>query len=164
MSLATILTPERTQGCITGSSKKRVLEKVADFISADIPALDAGVLFKQLIGREKLGSTGIGEGVAIPHCRIEKCPGITGALIRLHEAVDFDAIDEQPVDLLFVLLVPQQACEEHLQTLGELAQFFSRAEVRQALREAPDSAAMYDIAVNFSAANSAVAGTSGDTG
>ncbi len=149
MSHNAILTPERTNSCIAGSSKKRVLEKVAEFISADIPSLDSGVLFKHLVAREKLGSTAIGEGIAIPHCRINNCPGITGSLIRLQQAVDFDAIDDRPVDLLFVLLVPEEACEEHLQILGQLARFFSDAGLREALRTAPDSMAMYEIAAGF---------------
>lgn len=153
MSIASILTPARTHCCVTGSSKKRVLEQTAELISADIPALESGALFKNLVNREKLGSTAIGEGIAIPHCRMGQCPDITGALIRLQQAVDFDAMDDQPVDLLFVLLVPEQACDEHLQLLGELARMFSREEVRTALRAAPDDLALYEAAIAFTQAD-----------
>lgn len=149
MSITSILTPARTHCCVTGSSKKRVLEKIALLVSEDIPSLDAGALFKNLVCREKLGSTAIGHGIAIPHCRMSGCSAITGALIRLQQPIDFDAMDEQAVDLLFVLLVPEQACDEHLQTLGQLAQLFSRQEFRDALRAAPDNQALYQAAISF---------------
>ncbi len=149
MSIETILTPSRTHCAVTGSSKKRVLENVSQLISKDIPALDYGTLFKNLIAREKLGSTAIGQGIAIPHCRMSMCEQVTGALIRLQEPVDFEAADEQLVDLLFVLLVPEQACDEHLQTLAELARLFNREDFRLALREAGDSQQLYEAAINF---------------
>lgn len=149
MSITSILSPSRTHSEVEGSSKKRVLEKIAQLVSDDIPALESGVLFKNLIAREKLGSTGIGAGIAIPHCRMSMCEQVTGALIRLKEAVDFDAADEQQVDLLFVLLVPEQACDEHLQTLAELARLFSREDVRRALRAADNSQQLYETAVSL---------------
>jgi PTS system nitrogen regulatory IIA component len=149
MSIASILTPARTHSCVTGSSKKRVLEKIARLVSEDISTLDSSALFKNLIGREKLGSTAIGHGIAIPHCRMSMCTSITGALIRLKEAIDFDATDEQPVDLLFVLLVPEEACDEHLQILGKLAQLFSRGDFRDALRRAGDDLSLYEAAIGF---------------
>lgn len=113
MTIARILSSSRTHCDTAASSKKRALEHIADFICQDMPDLDAGVLFKNLINRERLGSTGIGEGIAIPHCRMSNCPDITGALVRLAEPVDFDALDDEPVDLLFTLLVPEEACDEH---------------------------------------------------
>ena len=149
MSIISILTPARTHCSVAGSSKKRVLENIAQLVSEDIPSLDASVLFKNLVGREKLGSTAIGHGIAIPHCRMSMCPEVTGALIHLEQAVDFEALDEQAVDLLFVLLVPEEACDEHLQTLGQLAQLFSRQEVRDALRAAPDNQTLYETAIRF---------------
>jgi PTS system nitrogen regulatory IIA component len=155
MSIASILTPSRTHSAVTGSSKKRVLEKVAQLVSDDIPSLESGTLFKNLVSREKLGSTSIGHGIAIPHCRMSMCEQITGALIRLQKAVDFEAIDDEPVDLLFVLLVPEEACDEHLQTLGQLAQLFSREEFREALRAAGDSQDLYQTAIDFEQAGSA---------
>ena len=149
MSIAAILTPSRTHCAVSGSSKKRVLEKVSQLISEDIPALEYATLFKNLIAREKLGSTAIGEGIAIPHCRMSMCDGVIGALIRLEEPVDFEATDEQPVDLMFVLLVPEQACDEHLQTLAELAKLFTQSDFRAALRGAGDSQELYDAAISF---------------
>jgi PTS system nitrogen regulatory IIA component len=149
MTIAAILTPSRTYCAVTGSSKKRVLERISQLISEDIPALEYSTLFKNLIAREKLGSTAIGEGIAIPHCRMSMCDEVTGALIRLQEAVDFEAADDKPVDLLFVLLVPEQACDEHLQALAELAGLFNREDFRTALREAGDSQQMYEAAISF---------------
>ena len=108
---------------------------------------DSKELFSALINREKLGSTGFGDGIAIPHCRLASCTQVTGALVRLANAVDFDAIDQQPVDLLFVLLVPLQATDEHLQILATLAGSFGQLEFRAGLREATDAAAMYKIAI-----------------
>jgi PTS system nitrogen regulatory IIA component len=148
MNIADILTPARALCNAPGTSKKRALESIADFISQDIPSLDANALFKQLICRERLGSTAIGHGIAIPHCRMEGCTQITGALVKLAQPVDFDAMDDKPVDLLFVLLVPEQACEEHLQILKGLAQLFNSADTRNALRQAGDSLTLYEIAIN----------------
>lgn len=147
MRIADILTPARTLVGGTGSSKKRALENIADFIHEDLPALNANALFKSLINREKLGSTGIGHGIAIPHSRLADCPTITGALVHLAEPVDFDAVDDQPVDLLFVLLVPEEACDEHLQVLGRLASLLSNASTRAALRGARTSEALFQVAI-----------------
>ena len=146
MDIADILTPSRTLCNTPGTSKKRALERVAEFICQDIPGLDAGVLFKQLICRERLGSTGIGHGIAIPHCRLDGCQQITGALVKLTDPVDFDAADNQPVDLLLVLLVPEQACDEHLLVLKRLAELFNSASTRKAMRRAEDSHSLYHIA------------------
>ena len=148
-AIADILTPSRTLVGGAGTSKKRALEHVAEFIHQDMPSLEAGVLCKSRINREKLGSTGIGRGIAIPHCRMKLCHHITGALVRLSEPVDFDAMDDQAVDLMFVLLVPEEAREEHLQVLGRLAELFNDDDFRAALRAAEDSQALYERAVAF---------------
>ncbi|MGK0500358.1 MAG: PTS system nitrogen regulatory IIA component [Oceanicoccus sp.] len=146
MSLQSILSPGRTLCGAPGSSKKRVLENIAQFISADNPALNANQVFDSLIAREKLGSTGLGHGIAIPHCRMPNCSKITGSLIRLAQAVDFDAIDSQPVDLLFVLLVPDQAHDEHLQVLSKIAGMFNDEDFCQQLRQASDADSLYQLA------------------
>ena len=95
-------------------------------------------VFDSLFAREKLGSTGLGQGVAIPHGRIKGLKEAVGAFVRLAQPVPFDAPDGQPVSLVFVLLVPEQATEQHLQILSELAQMFSDKALREAmLRGAP---------------------------
>ena len=102
--LSQLLTPGRTLCRAQGVSKKRLLQTVAGIIAEDQPSLDAGEVFSQLIAREKLGSTGLGQGIAIPHCRIDNCSHPLGTLVTLEDGVSFDAPDGKDVDLLFVLL------------------------------------------------------------
>lgn len=147
MKLDTIITPGRTLCGIEGVSKKRALEILASTIAEDRPSIDADELFRRLIARERLGSTGIGHGVAIPHCRVSHCDGTVGALITLKDPIDFDAIDSQPVDILFAMLVPEDAHSEHLQTLASLASMLNEANFREQLRAAESNRALYDIAV-----------------
>ncbi|MGQ9426178.1 PTS sugar transporter subunit IIA [Gilvimarinus sp. F26214L] len=147
MELSTLISPSRCRNRIQGGSKKRVLELAARLIAADYPALDADELFRQLIARERLGSTGIGNGIAIPHCRVENCANAVGGIITLEEAVDFEAVDDAPVDIVFVLLVPNEAQEQHLQILAALAQAFGQSENLQQLRAAESDQALYDRTV-----------------
>jgi PTS system nitrogen regulatory IIA component len=147
MNISDILTPERTFANLKCASKKRTLESISHWIGDQMSEFDGKDLFNALINREKLGSTGFGDGIAIPHCRLGSCTQVTGALIRLAKAVDFDAIDAQPVDLLFVLLVPLEATDEHLQILATLAGSFGQPEFRELLRKATDAEAMYKIAI-----------------
>ena len=147
MNISDILTPKRTLSDLACASKKRTLESISQWLSDQMSDFDSKELFNALITREKLGSTGFGDGIAIPHCRIASCTHVTGALVRLTNAVDFDAIDQQPVDLLFVLLVPLEATDEHLQILATLAGCFGQAEFRESIRQAPDADAMYKIAI-----------------
>ncbi len=143
MQIQTFLAPRRTLCGVEGGSKKRVLHTLAQHIADDLPTLDADELFSRLIARERLGSTGLGHGIAIPHCRIENCTGTVGALITLDQPVDFDAIDGEPVDIVFALLVPEEAHDDHLQTLATLAGLFSDAEFRQQLRDCKSDEDLY---------------------
>ena len=147
MNIQTLISPKRTLCGIEGGSKKRALELLANTIAQDVPDIDAEDLFRRLIARERLGSTGIGHGIAIPHCRVEKCSGTVGALITLAEAVDFDAIDSQPVDILFAMLVPEEAHDEHLQNLAALAGALSDAAFREKLRSATTDQELYQAAI-----------------
>lgn len=145
MQINEILTLERTLYGVPGGSKKRVLEYFSKFIAQQIPALDNEEVFSKLIAREKLGSTGIGEGVALPHCRISHCKEAVGTFIRLRDKIDFDAIDGQPVDLIFLLLVPVDANEAHLQTLANLAETFAQDELRKKLRKTDQPQQLYQL-------------------
>ncbi|MDR9467342.1 PTS IIA-like nitrogen regulatory protein PtsN [Marinospirillum sp.] len=145
MQINEILTLERTLFGVPGGSKKRVLEYFSKFIAQQIPALDSEEVFSRLIAREKLGSTGIGEGVALPHCRISHCKEAIGTFIRLRDKIDFDAIDGQPVDLIFLLLVPEDANEAHLQTLANLAETFAQDDLRKALRKSDQPEKLYEL-------------------
>ena len=103
--LETILTPGRSLVNVPGGSKKRALEKVATIIAEQVPELEMQVVFEKLVAREKLGSTGLGLGIAIPHGRIKGLKEATGALLRLRTSVPFDSPDGKPVSLLFVLKI-----------------------------------------------------------
>lgn len=117
------------------SSKKRVFEH-AGLLFENNQGIARGAVFDSLFAREKLGSTGLGKGIAIPHGRIKGLKHASGAFLRLTNPVPFDSPDGVPVSLLFVLLVPEQATEQHLQILSELAERFSDRACRDALSSA----------------------------
>ncbi|MCB1664169.1 MAG: PTS IIA-like nitrogen regulatory protein PtsN [Pseudomonadales bacterium] len=146
MQLNTILTPERCFCKLPGVSKKRFLTTISELISTQTQSLSADHIYSALLAREQLGSTGIGNGIAIPHCRVADCEHITGALVTLEEGIDFDAIDSRSVDLLFVLIVPSQETEEHLKVLGALATLFHQESFCNELRQAQSAEALYEIA------------------
>lgn len=114
------------------TSKKRVFEQ-AGLLLENNESISRSLIFDSLFAREKLGSTGLGQGVAIPHGRIKGLKTATGAMIRVQSAVPFDAPDGQNVKLIFVLLVPERATDEHLQILSELAQMFCDKPFRERL-------------------------------
>jgi nitrogen PTS system EIIA component len=145
-TIADILVPERTLWGAQVTSKKRLIEFLSQFLSQQITDSSADEIYDKLIAREKLGSTGIGEGIAIPHCRLAQCQQTTGVLFRLEKAVDYDAIDHQPVDLVFALLVPEEATNEHLQTLSMLAKKFNDPAFRDSLRTSTDNASLFQVA------------------
>jgi nitrogen PTS system EIIA component len=147
--LAEILTPGRTACRIPGVSKKRLFETLAKIINQDQVSLPYSLVLSSLISREKLGSTGLGLGIAIPHCRIDNCTHAMGVLVTLEEAIDFDAPDSKPVDILFVLLVPQEAEQKHLDILASIAGLFSQDEFCSAIRSAKDAESLYSTAVNW---------------
>ena len=148
IQLQTILTPGRSLVNVPGGSKKRVLEQIATLAARDLGELDAQDIFESLIAREKLGSTGFGNGIAIPHCRLSGCSSPLCAVLHLEAAVDFDAIDGAPVDLLFVLLVPEAATDEHLELLRQIASMLDRKDVRDRLRTAGSSEALYQVVLD----------------
>ena len=135
--LANLLPAENILLDLEASSKKRVFEQ-AGLIFENHQGIARSSVFDSLFAREKLGSTGLGQGVAIPHGRIKGLKEARGAFLRLTAPVPFDSPDGKPVSLLFVLLVPEQANELHLQILSELAQRFSDRSFRDALIAAPD--------------------------
>lgn len=145
-----LLTPERTACQVPGLSKKRLFETLARVISEDQLSLPYEEVFAQLIGREKLGSTGLGQGIAIPHCRIGNCTHPLGTLVTLAEPIDFDAPDGVPVDLVFALLVPEDSHQEHLDTLAGIARMFSQADFCDRLRQASDPQALFQAATGGS--------------
>lgn len=146
-SISNILTPQRTLMGAQCSSKKRLLEFISNFLCEQIEDSQADDIYERLIAREKLGSTAIGEGIAIPHSRLSECTDTLGALFVLQDPIDFDSIDRKPVDIVFVLLVPAEATEQHLQTLSMLAQKFNEEDFRQSLRSAKSSEELFNLAI-----------------
>lgn len=118
------------------NSKKRLLERLAALLAGAAPSLSAEAVFGRLCERERLGSTGLGHGVALPHARMQKVTEAVGAFVQLRKGVAFDALDEGPVDLAFALLVPESITELHLQLLSQLASMFKDPRLRQGLRGA----------------------------
>lgn len=151
--LENILTPGRSLVNVSGGSKKRVLESIGNLIGKEVPDLDSQTVFESLVAREKLGSTGFGNGIAIPHCRLAGCSAPISAVLRLDAPVEFDAIDGAPVDLLFVLLVPEAATDEHLELLRQIASMLDRADVRERLRSAQSSETLYQVVLDVQSGN-----------
>lgn len=118
------------------TSKKRLLQTLAELLADGDDALTAEAIFERLTERERLGSTGLGHGIALPHSRMKEVVEARCAFIQLHQGIDYDAIDNQPVDLALALLVPEDANETHLQLLSALAAMFSDEGLREKLRNA----------------------------
>lgn len=142
--VSTLLRPDQVVADLDVTSKKRLLEEASQLLARgyDAPAAD---IFDSLLAREKLGSTALGYGIAIPHGRIKGLKEAACAFLRLKAPVDYDAPDGMPVDLVFVLLAPHSAADAHLQLLADLAQMFSSREMRERLRKAPDAAGLYAL-------------------
>ena len=143
MSLVAKLLPaSNVLPSLAASSKKRLLEQFG-LLFENQHGIARGVVFESLFARERLGSTGLGQGVAIPHGRIKGLKDALGGFARLSQPVPFDAPDGKPVSLVFALLVPEQATEKHLEILSGLAQMFSDRALREALAGAADAAALH---------------------
>ncbi len=149
MHLIELLTPARVVAGVSITSKKRLLETLAGML-ADGQGPDAErIIFDSLCAREKLGSTALGRGVAIPHGRTGVISSAVGAFVRLNEPIEFGAPDGEGVDLLFALGVPEHFTNQHLLLLSQLAEMFSDTRFAQQLREAEDSAALYALLVDW---------------
>ena len=154
LQLDALLTPERTLCRAPATSKHQVLENCASFFCESFGAgaevaLTADLLLQSLLARERLGSTGLGNGIAIPHCRLKPIDTVMAALVTLGEPIDFDAVDGSPVDIVFILLAPERALQEHLQALAALAELCNCAEFRQSVRAATTAPQLYRAAVDF---------------
>lgn len=136
MQLVDFLSPDRISCNVNAHSKKRALEELSQLIAHDQLATTPTEIFDSLLSRERLGGTGIGYGVAIPHSRLKNTTHTTAALIHLQNGIDFDAIDNQPVDLLFALVIPEQSTDEHLKILAMLATLFQDENFRNKVRSA----------------------------
>lgn len=144
MDITDLITRERIVCDSEVASKKRVIEVLSELLATGQPDLTARPIFDSLIGRERLGSTGLGYGVALPHGRFSQSQHAIGAFLKLGKGVDFDAIDRQPVDLVFGLLVPDHYTDEHLKILAYLAEMFSDRAFCQQLRETDSDLLLFE--------------------
>jgi PTS system nitrogen regulatory IIA component len=145
MQLHELVSPERIDCALAATSKKRLLENLSTLMRSGNPGLDDHAAFQCLIERERLGSTGVGNGIAIPHGRMRGLDKAVGAFAILESDMDYDAIDQKPVKLVFALLVPENATDEHLQLLSQIARMMADDEYRNRLLAARTSDQVYDV-------------------
>ena len=153
MKLANLITVDRVACDVDTASKKRALEHLSQLISQDSPELNPNDVFESLIARERLGSTGLGKGIAIPHGRLKSGDQTIAAFIQLVNGVDYDAPDGQPVDLLCALLVPPECSDEHLKVLALLSEMFRNPELRERLRSTHSPEVIYGLLANWSSSH-----------
>lgn len=146
MQLTDVLTLDCTKSAVQCSSKKRALEIICE-IASEHCGQDTSELFAGMLAREKMGSTGIGNGIAIPHARMASSDHALAVLIQCEEPIEFDAIDNRPVDILFALLVPEEQCKEHLKTLACMAERLNDKQVLKQLRKAQSDQELFLIMV-----------------
>lgn len=154
MEVADILGPDAVRAAVKVQSKKRLFQEISQIV-ADSYQLDQQKILEALLERENLGPTGVGHGVAIPHARIPDITSVVGIFIRLEQAVDFDAVDRKPVDLVFVLLAPNAAGAEHLKALARVSRTMRDESLCAKLRSTDDVTALYAILTDTSASKAA---------
>ncbi len=145
MDISEILEPGRVLGNVEARSKKRALEILSELLGHAGEECVANDIFENLVQREKLGCTALGRGVAVPHGRSPGLSGPAAAFVKLHEPVDFDAADGERVDLIFGLLVPEEATENQSAALADVTRLMADATLRGSLREATSSSTLYQL-------------------
>ena len=143
-----ILAPQCVCCDVPAASRKRTLQMLGEIFAGADSALSAQAVFDGLVARERLGSTGLGEGCAVPHARVPGLGRALAAFLRLGTGVDFDSPDQVPVDLVFGLLVPEESTDEHLEILAMIARVLSDERVRSSIRLADEPARIRDILVS----------------
>ena len=151
MNISDIISPDHIVSAATPASKKKALEEISEIFAGHDLVISPSDVFDSLLARERLGSTGIGHGVAIPHGRVANAERSVGAFMQLQDGIDFDAIDGQPVKLLFGLLVPEESTDEHLEILAMLAEMFNDEEHCQKLNKAGSSNEIYKLLTEWQA-------------
>ncbi|WP_116652363.1 PTS sugar transporter subunit IIA [Pelagibacterium sediminicola] len=154
MELADIVSQDAIVPCAKVASKRQLLQLLAEKAS-ELTGIDTAVIFETLANREQLGSTGLGSGIAIPHGKIKGLAGVTAVFARLSQPIDFDAVDDQPVDLVVMLLAPEGSGADHLKALSRVARLLRAEGVVDRLRTTKDEAKLRDILVTPIEANAA---------
>ncbi|MBL4765569.1 MAG: PTS sugar transporter subunit IIA [Colwellia sp.] len=144
MTLQDILTLDCTQCAVPASSKKRILEQIC-LLAAEKIGSSAGDLLESILNREKMGSTGIGNGIAIPHGRLSNTDKAMAVLLTTEQAIDFDAIDNKAVDIFICLFVPQNSTQEHLNTLQSIAKLFSDRKTAKQVRKCTNNQQLFNF-------------------
>ena len=139
MDIQAIVSLDRTECAVQCNSKKRILEIIADIAAKQNQNIDQATVLNSLMARERMGSTGIGNGIALPHGRLPGLEKVIAIVVTSTPAIDFDALDDKPVDIFFALLVPEEQTEGHLQTLATVAGKLSDKETIKAIRRATTS-------------------------
>ena len=145
MKLSSIINKDCSKAAVLFNSKKRALEYISELASQHLPDHNAHEILDAFLTREKLGSTGIGKGIAIPHGRLKGIDSIFAILITNQNSINFDAIDNRPVDILLAMLVPEGDNASHLKTLAEIAGKLNNKEFCKQLRQAPNDDALYQV-------------------
>lgn len=145
MNISELINQDRVLCCPQIGSKKRLLENISELFARNAPQLSKNEIFNCLITREKLGSTGLGKGVAIPHGRMTGLERPVCAFIKLDQPIEFDAADGQPVDLIFALIVPEDSTEEHLQILSGIATLFGSPAFCSGIRDCKNDACLLQL-------------------
>lgn len=144
MPLTDLVAPNAVIPALKVNSKKQAIQELAAK-AAKLTGLPERTIFETLLQREKLGSTAVGNGIAIPHGKLSKLDNLFGLFARLERPIDFDALDGQPVDLIFLLLAPEAAGADHLKALARVARLLRDADVARKLRESRDAEAIYAV-------------------
>lgn len=144
VELAELLSPRRIALDLAPRSRRQLFREMAELLAPGL-GIEPERIADALLEREKLGTTAIGEGIAIPHAKLRELERLVGGFARLAEPVDFEALDERPVDLVFVLLAPENASAEHLRALARLARLLRDPELRQRLRSEGDIDRIYAL-------------------
>jgi len=151
MPLTDLVAPNAVIPALKVNSKKQAIQEMAAR-AASVSTQNERVIFETLLQRERLGSTGIGHGVAIPHGKLPKLDKLFGVFARLDRPIDFEALDGQPVDLIFLLLAPEGAGADHLKALAKVARLLRDPDTAHKLRESRDAEALYAVLTMTSAA------------
>ena len=152
MEIAEVLTPRAVVADLKATSKKQALQELAKHASR-LTGVHERRIFDVLLERERLGSTGVGQGIAIPHARLPEIDSLFGLFARLSSPIDFDAVDDQPVDLIFLLLAPESAGADHLKALARISRLLRDKASCAKLRGADNPDALYAVLTTEPAAS-----------
>lgn len=154
MDLSDLLDEKAVVGSLRAATKKQALQSLAEKVAA-VSSLDERLVYEALLQRERLGSTGVGHGIAIPHAKLAGAQRIIGVFARLEKPVDFEALDDEPVDLVFVLVAPETAGADHLKALARVARVLRDPAIGNKLRGTSDPTALHTILTSSAQPNAA---------